>query len=88
MNPSAMYLILGGVLGSLAVNIWWSNGFSIFSIVVVLAYYMLTRGIVPRLSHIGIFIFALLIPCLYTAWHFYYIWDVLPVLLRPARQGR
>ena len=23
MNPSAMYLILGGVLGSLAVNIWW-----------------------------------------------------------------
>ena len=27
------------------------------------------------------FIFALLIPCLYTAWHFYNIWDVLPYYL-------
>jgi hypothetical protein len=81
MNPSAVYLILGGVLGSLAVNIWWSNGFSIFSIIVVLAYYSLTSGSVPRFSHIAMFIFALLIPCLYTAWHFCNIWDVLPYYL-------
>jgi hypothetical protein len=81
MNPSAIHLILGGVLGSLAVNIWWMNGFSIFSILVVLTYYSLTSGSVPRLSHIAMFMFALLIPCLYTAWHFYNIWDVLPYYL-------
>ena len=81
MNPRPIYLISGGVLGSLAVNIWWTNIFSIFAIVVVLTYYLLTSGYESRLSHIGIFIFALLVPCLYTAWHFYNIWDILPYYL-------
>ena len=78
MHQRAIYLLLGCGLGSLAVNIWWPNAVSIFAILVVLTYYLLSNGIALRLSHIALSFAALLVPCLYTAWHFYNISDILP----------
>lgn len=77
----ARYLMLGGVLGSLAVNIWWSNVFSVFAVLAVLTYYLLRYGKPPVLSHVVMFVFVFLIPCMYTAWHLYSIRDILPYYL-------
>jgi len=78
MHQRAIYLLLGCGLGSLAVNTWWPNAVSVFAILVVLTYYFLSNGISVRLSHIAVSFAALLVPCLYTAWHVYNISDVLP----------
>jgi hypothetical protein len=87
MNLNVRYLMLGGVLGSLAVNIWWSNVFSFFAIVVVLTYHLLRNGKAPSLIHVAIFAFSSLIPCIYTAWHLYSIRDILPYYLSgPSRE--
>ena len=78
MNPRLIYLILGGLLLSFAVNIWWTNVFSVGPILLLLIYYTIKRGPIPEPSHTFLFIFALLLPCFYTAWQFYSIWDILP----------
>jgi len=78
MHQRGIHLFLGSGLGSLAVNIWWPNAVSVFAILVVLTHYLLSNGIELRLSHIALSFAALLVPCLYTAWHFYNISDVLP----------
>lgn len=72
------YLIAGGLLASFAVNIWWINVFSIVPILLVLSYYTIARGPSPKPSDIILFILALLVPCVYTVWHLYAIWDILP----------
>jgi hypothetical protein len=78
MYPRIIYLILGGLFLSFAVNIWWINVFSVFPIFLLLFYYTIRQKSIPELSHAFIFIFSLLIPCFYTVWHFYNIWDILP----------
>ena len=78
MTPKCIYLISGGLLLSLAVNIWWSNIVSVAPILLLLTYYTITRGLIPKSSHILYFILAFLGPCLYTAWHFHNIWEILP----------
>jgi len=78
MSPRLIYLILGGSLLSLAVNIWWINIFVVFPMLLLLTYYIIRRGPIPEMAHIFVFILALLLPCIYTAWQFYNIWDILP----------
>ena len=78
MSPRLIYLALGGFLLSFAVNIWWINAFVVFPMLLLLIYYIIRRGPIPRLSHVFVFILALLLPCIYTAWQFYNIWDILP----------
>lgn len=78
MGRKLIYLILGGLSSSLAVNIWWSNVFSVVPILLLVSYYIVVRRPLPKLSHVCIFIIALLLPCLYTAWQIYSIWDIFP----------
>ncbi len=72
------YLIAGGLLASLAVNIWWISAFCVVPILLILSYYTIAGGPSPKPSHIILFLLALLGPCIYTAWHLYAIWDILP----------
>lgn len=77
----ARYLMLGGVMGSLAVNIWWSNFLTVFAVLAVLTYYLLQKRKPLALSHVAMFLFVFLIPCMHTVWHLYSIRDILPYYL-------
>jgi hypothetical protein len=81
MSQSVSSLIFGGLLGSLAINIWFPNVFFIFPIMLVVIYYLVRNGKGPSFSHAAIFSLAFLIPCLWTAWHLYCIREILPYYL-------
>ncbi len=83
---SVGHLILGGILGSLAINIWWSNAFSFLAIVTVLAYYLVKNAKAPSPYDVAVFGIAFLIPCLYTAWHFYSVREILPFYLTDSQE--
>ncbi len=81
MNLRSHHLMLGGVMGGIAVNIWWSNAFSIFAVIIVLTCHLLRNGKAPSLSDVAVFSVAFLLPCLYTVWHLYSIREILSFYL-------
>jgi hypothetical protein len=85
VNRKPVYLLCGGVLVSLAVNVWWAHAFTVVAIILLLLYYTATHGPIPRASHLAVLLFALALPCTYTVWEFYVLGDILHRYAATAR---
>lgn len=87
LSSKVVYLVAGGLLTSLAVNIWWSNVLGAASVLLVLAYFKIARDGMPRYSHIGLLLLALFLPALFTLWHVYSIREIVPNYFAGISEG-